>query len=92
MKYLVNQIKWDTDGSPRMACNLPASVKVDEGELDERGYLDAQQLDDAIADWLCDQFGYCVEGFNFRPASKTVTSEVWNDCEKSRTWNSAYRD
>lgn len=90
MKYLVNRIKWDTDGSPRRACNLPASVRVDEGVLEENGYLD-EELDGAIANFLSDQFGYCVESFNFRPANNTEVSEAWEDWKRSRAWNKANR-
>lgn len=87
MTYLVNKIKWDTDGSSYKTCCLPVSVKVDENELEENGYLNGRLLDEAIADWLSDQFGYCVETFNFYPVNKIDTSKIWTEWEKIKNEN-----
>jgi len=86
MTYLVNKIKWDTDGSSYKSCCLPVSVKIDECDLEANGYLDGRSLDDSIADWLSDHFGYCVEKFNFGPLNLGDESEAW------KTWKSAFVD
>lgn len=50
---LVTNIKWDTDGE---VIDLPNEVEVpDEYDADY----------DGIADYLSDEYGFCVEGYSF---------------------------
>lgn len=83
MKYFVNQIKWTDHQSLRTSCNLPTTLKIDDEDLFERGYLNNHMLGDAIADWLCDQFGYAVEKFNYKPTDRKNTWTQINTWKKA---------
>lgn len=50
---LVSKIKWDCDGEDPKDYNLPEEVEVDD-DLDEED----------IADYLSDEYGWCVESFS----------------------------
>jgi len=61
-KYHCWDIDWDTlddDGMP-MPISVPTEFDV---EIDG----DAADIEDAIADALSDEVGYCVNGFRYRP-------------------------
>ena len=65
MKYIVYDIKWDTDG---YKTDLPDRVEISEENLlyeheDKNLKLDDDELLDRISDYLSDQFGYCHDGF-----------------------------
>jgi len=47
---MIVKVNWDTDGE--LINDLPEQVEVPEMELDE------------IADWLSDNYGWCVNSFN----------------------------
>lgn len=47
-------IKWDTDGDEEALASLPTEVEISETIAED---------DDAISDWLSDQFGFCHFGF-----------------------------
>lgn len=48
------KVIWDTDGVNPEELDLPTQVDVpDEIEVSE------------IADWLSDEYGYCVDGFEY---------------------------
>ena len=49
----VTNIEWDTDGEDPKDLNLPNEVKINE-DIDE----------DEIADYLSDEYGWCVCSFN----------------------------
>ena len=56
----VIDIDWDTDGQDIKNLDLPTEVEVPDDIADEifdGGY------DDDVADWLSDEYGYCVYGF-----------------------------
>ena len=75
-----NKIKWDTDG---YGAGLPKTVYIDPATLvDSCGVLpedfdDEIALDDAIVDYLSDEYGYCVNSYNFIfvPNSQVKTFE-----------------
>lgn len=47
-------IQWDTDGDEEALASLPTEVEIPETITED---------DDAISDWLSDQFGFCHFGF-----------------------------
>lgn len=47
-------IQWDTDGDEEVLASLPTEVEIPES---------IEKEDDAISDWLSDQFGFCHFGF-----------------------------
>lgn len=49
----ITDIKWDCDGLDQEELDLPSEVEVP-NELEE----------DEIADWLSDEYGWCVEYFS----------------------------
>ena len=50
--WQVKSIVWDTDGEDPKELELPTEVEVP-GDVEE----------DEIADWLSDEYGYCVESY-----------------------------
>jgi len=60
--YVVNKIKWDTDGVSAKELGLPRAVELPEtlniDSDDINGYLDD------VANYLSDEYGYCVFDFN----------------------------
>ena len=47
-------IQWDTYGDEEVLASLPTEVEIPETIAED---------DDAISDWLSDQFGFCHFGF-----------------------------
>lgn len=58
---LVSKIKWDCDGEDPKDYDLPEEVEVDD-DLD----------DDEIADYLSDEYGWCVESFSLPMTDEDV--------------------
>ena len=54
---VVRNIKWDTDGDTEVLASLPTEVEIPQ----EIANLDD---DDAISDWLSDEYGFCHFGFD----------------------------
>lgn len=54
------EIKWDTDGDKTALAELPREVEIPK-EV-EAEFMDNDE--DAIADWLSDEYGYCMFGFS----------------------------
>ena len=51
---VISDIVWDTDGDNPKDLNLPDEVRIaDEMDIE----------DDEIADYLSDEYGFCVESF-----------------------------
>lgn len=65
-KYVVIDIKWDTDDDKELFDSLPQKVILPDflSEMvnpeEEDGYLDA------VSDWLSDTYGFCHGGFVVR--------------------------
>lgn len=59
MKYLVTNIKWDTDGED---VDLPTNITVDVDDA-----LDDYQKVEVISDYITDQTGFCHLGFSTEP-------------------------
>ena len=60
-KIVISSIKWDTDG---MKVDLPRKVVIDNPSEDL--LEDAEMYADAIADYLSDEYGFCVENFKVK--------------------------
>jgi len=73
---VVKDIDWDTDGDD---VDLPETVKIPASEIDE------ESDEDAVADWLSDRYGYCVESYEIdektaehaRPSSSPEKQHGW---------------
>lgn len=57
MKINVSEIEWDTDGE---VVDLPKEISMD---LDCEDRSDKETIGDAVADWLSDEYGWCVNEF-----------------------------
>ena len=63
----IKNIKWDTDGDKEVFASLPQEIDFDENKLhleckpSDECYED--ELLDAVADWLSDEYGFCYGGF-----------------------------
>ena len=55
---IVSSIEWDTDEEKAEDLGLPSEVRISVVKLDDSGYTR-----DDIADYLSDEFGYCVKSF-----------------------------
>lgn len=67
MKIMYTDIEWDTDGDAEMKLALPDSVEVNLDDVDD--FLDDDITEDnstIIADYLSDQYGFCVETFDYK--------------------------
>jgi len=64
MKYLITNIKYDTDGKSKLATSLPKSMVV---EVDGRLHDDNRA--DAIGDAISNRTGFCHFGFEYKPAA-----------------------
>ena len=67
MKIMCTDIEWDTDGDTEMKLALPDSVEVNLDDIDD--FLDDDITEDnstIIADYLSDQYGFCVETFDYK--------------------------
>lgn len=64
----IKNIKWDTDGDKEVFASLPQEIDFDENKLhleckpSDECYED--ELLDAVADWLSDEYGFCHGGFS----------------------------
>ena len=64
----IKNIKWDTDGDKEVFASLPQEIELDENRLhleckpDDECYED--ELLDAVAAWLSDEYGFCHGGFS----------------------------
>ena len=56
-------IEWDTDGVPIRRLGLPKKIELIV-HMDEDG--DESDLDDFVCDYLSDEFGYCIYGFQVK--------------------------
>ena len=67
-KFYVANIDWDTDNDYWIKKRLPEKVSIDDFELlyhDEKlSDVDTEELKDRIADFLSNEYGYCVFGFS----------------------------
>ena len=64
---MCTDIEWDTDGDTEMKLALPDSVEVNLDDIDD--FLDDDITEDnstIIADYLSDQYGFCVETFDYK--------------------------
>lgn len=60
-KIILYNIEWDTDGESYVDDDLPTEVIID-NPTDEM--MEAVSgFDDMLADYLSDEYGYCVYGF-----------------------------
>lgn len=71
----VTDIVWDVDGYDPAEFELPSDVDLTEEQIDydidENGY---QDLDEAITDYLSDEYGWLVRTFNFEVLGPDVGS------------------
>ncbi len=62
--FLITDIQWDTDGEEREdlpeSCHLPLRDLLDDDE--GLGDVSVEELKDRVADYLSDQFGFCIFG------------------------------
>jgi len=69
MKIKVIDIEWDTDGDEEVLAALPTEIVVDFADID---WLDrtpddvTEENSNDIADYLSDQYGFCVNGFDYQ--------------------------
>jgi hypothetical protein len=69
MKIKVIDIEWDTDGDEEVLAALPTEIVVDFADID---WLDGtpddvtEENSNDIADYLSDQYGFCVNGFDYQ--------------------------
>lgn len=69
MKIKVIDIEWDTDGDEEVLAALPTEIVVDFADID---WLDGTPDDvtednsSDIADYLSDQYGFCVNSFDYQ--------------------------
>jgi len=62
MQMHITGIVWDTDG---VEVDLPSELIID------TAFEGIKNPSIEVADWLSDKFGWCVNSFNFEPASDT---------------------
>jgi hypothetical protein len=63
MKYLVNNIKWDTDGED---VDLPTEIIVElDAETEE--HRDNYEKIELISDYITNETGFCHKGFSTEP-------------------------
>lgn len=62
MQIKVTNIQWDTDGDLETLAELPQTVLIPFGEL---AFDVDEDPDSEIADYLSDEHGFCVHGFDF---------------------------
>lgn len=63
---IATNIQWDTDGDKQLLAELPKEV-----EIPTEVILDAlNDNEDAISDYLSDEYGYCHSGYNIEIADK----------------------
>ena len=62
--FLVTDIQWDTDGEE--IDDLPTEYYIPFSDLmyedEDLGDVDIDELEDRVADYLSDQFGWCING------------------------------
>lgn len=57
-------IEWDTDGDIEIQESLPRDVELPTFLYDEYDHEGGESYADTVADWLSDNYGYCVFGFS----------------------------
>ena len=65
-KYAATKIAWDVDADDPNAKLLPKKVIVDFDDLDLPDCATDAEVEDALSDYLSDQYGYCHNGFTFK--------------------------
>lgn len=70
MAIEVAEIKWDTDGEA--VDGLPSTMRF-EVDLDDDEPSE-MEINDAAADHMSDETGFCVKGFSFVSAEKVGSS------------------
>lgn len=69
MQIKVIDIDWDTDGDEEVLAALPTEIVVDFADID---WLDGipddvtEENSNDIADYLSDQYGFCVNSFDYK--------------------------
>ena len=63
---IATNIQWDTDGNKQVLAKLPKEV-----EIPTEVIMDAlEDNEDAISDYLSDEYGYCHSGYNIEIVDK----------------------
>ena len=67
----VSDIEWDTDDGydgEDQELTLPAEIEIPVSELlyedETQDDIDEEEIEDRVADYLSDQYGFCVYGFH----------------------------
>jgi len=67
----VSDIEWDTDDGydgKNQELTLPAEIEIPVSELlfedETQDDIDMEEIEDRVADYLSDQYGFCVYGFH----------------------------
>lgn len=64
MKLIVSNIDWDTSGDDFAApADLPVTVTIDDPMLLPHLMEDVEGSAENLAEWLTQEYGYCLKGF-----------------------------
>lgn len=66
-KYRIYDIRWDTDGEE--IPDLPTDDLVNSEYLDVEDDENINEVEEAISEYLSDEYGFCHFGFSFKRVS-----------------------
>lgn len=85
---LTDYVKGDTEID-----NLPTTITLDRNDIEDNGFnvYNDDELDEALGEYLSDEYGYCHEGFNYnvvwdkflpdQPKEIKITNIKWDTTE-----------